>query len=335
MVAVSASVWIATPALAQTTRPAVTPADVERALQGETPATPPIEPTTTWQPADIVPSRGIAACQSKIEHTSDFVVREFAAPLSALLRGDRSAEVVAAIERLVAQSRTQLDETARCLEADDIEEDDEAIWEMTDRVAMLRAFVDLFEAMARTNDTQASQDRLIDACNGIALYLDDNDQEIVESARFWQGVAYRRAGRPERTLQTLRPVLMSPRDARIGLLSRLERCRALSDLNRHAAALALAMKLEARLDAWFTHEGPETRRRAAESLRAVKIELLNNWAELLDRDGHVTAAANARREARVLLGEDAWPLPHERELALEKSIDGLAPWKVQLPTGAK
>ena len=155
--AIAALLAFATPALAQTTQPATPPIDLPRAIQGK-PVGTQLEPPTTWQPADIVPAKGIAACQTKVEQVSDSIVSDFAAPLSALLQGDGSAEIVAAIENLVTQSRAQLDEAAKCLAADEVEGDDDAIWELTDRVAMLRAFVDLFAAMAAPAADQASRD---------------------------------------------------------------------------------------------------------------------------------------------------------------------------------
>jgi hypothetical protein len=325
---------LSVPAPAQTTQPFTVSPLSEDAAQGE-PPTIPLEPPARRHPADIVPSRATTECKIKVERVSDFIATEFAPPLSSLLHGTPPATIATTVDPLIEQARTRLDEAERCISADESDADEDTVWELTDRLQMLRGFLDLFAALVRNDDTEEARERLIDACNGIAFYLDDNNSDIVESAKFWQGVAYRRAGRPKRTVQTLRPVLTAPHDFRMGLLARLEHCRALADMNRHAAGLALALKIEVRLDAWFKDNDADVRRRASESLRAVKIELLRGWADELENNGDRNTAENARREAKVLLDADPWPLPHDRRLALDRAINGISGWKTEAAVAAR
>ena len=189
------------------------------------------------------------------------------------------------LTRLVAVQSVRRDDLLRCSdeslkliesasrELDAAELDDDEKYEKLEALDRLRAFAEMFAALAADPDADDTKRRLTDACIGLALYADDPREQIVESAKLWQAVAYRLAGKPDRALQVLRPVLETPSARTIGFYSRVTRCRALADRQDYAAAIALALRLEPRVDAWFDDRDRTTRKFVADSMRWLKIEL--------------------------------------------------------------
>jgi len=109
----------------------------------------------------------------------------------------------------------------------------------------------------------------------------------------------------------------------------MERCRALGDQGDHAAAVALNLRLSARVDAWFEEADPTTRRQAADSVRWVRIELLRDWARRLKEDGLEDRATEAEEDANRLLGSGPWPPGSDRWLSLGPPIAELPECRIE------
>jgi tetratricopeptide (TPR) repeat protein len=198
-----------------------------------------------------------------------------------------------------------------------------------ERAELLDTFGKLFRAMTNSSmEAALSRDALLDACGDLAGYFDDPNDAVVESAKFWQGAAYRRAGRADRALAVLRPAIAAPEARRLGLLGRLQRCLALGDKQNYDAAIALCLKLEARVDAWFEDESPAEQKKAQDSARWVRITLLRGWSEQLKKAGEAKHANELIAEADKLLAGDPYPPPPERWLGFSATIEGLGEWKL-------
>jgi hypothetical protein len=199
--------------------------------------------------------------------------------------------------------------------------------ERHERVDVLRAFAEMFAALAADPAADGEKDHLLGACNGLAPYLDDENQKVAASARLWMGVAYRLAGRPERTLQLIRPVLGPPDDARIDLAARLQRCLAMGERGEHVAALAVGLRIGGRVGKWFEDDDGPTRRLARDAVRYTRVELWRSWAERLRAEGDARAADEADRQAKELLDGETWPPPPDRRWNLTVSIAGIEEWE--------
>jgi tetratricopeptide (TPR) repeat protein len=200
---------------------------------------------------------------------------------------------------------------------------DESAAGVQECIELLRAFATLFRALGSVPTTGPAHDELLSACGGLAGYFEDPRTGISEAAKLWQGVAYRRAGKPERALQVLRPALSVPASRRLGFWARLERCRALADRGDFAAALALGLRLSARVDAWFEEEDQTTRRQAADSVRWIRVELLRAWSRRLGEEGQKERAKDAQEDADHLLGAETWPVSADRWLSLGPPVADL------------
>lgn len=233
--------------------------------------------------------------------------------------GSASADVAEALRYLV--------EAEAALPGPALSElDEEVRHELETCIEQLRAFAEMFAALLETSPESSAEQhrsRLIEACAGLSQFLDDPRGGVVDASRLWQGAAYRRAGRPDRALQVLRPVLAAPRASRLGLMARLERCRALADRGEYAAALALAGRVARRVEGWFEKESAPVRQQAVDAVRFVRVELYRMWAEKLRADGQEGRAEDADEAAARHLGDDTWPVDAGRRLALHESISDL------------
>jgi hypothetical protein len=248
------------------------------------------------------------------------IVIECAPLLSTLLtEGAQSGEALA--ERAAAGTR-QVNQAAVLLKELNENGDSSNAEELGQQIELLQAFAQVFAALAAAGDAEASKERLIDACGGLAMYLDDSEKEVAESAKFWQGVAYRRAGKPDRALEVLRPVLTTPASVRIGFLARLERCRALADRGEFVAALALATRLAARVDSWFDDEDEMSRKQAGECVRRLRVKLQRDWAARLRADSRPDRADEAEAQARKLSRKSGDASPELIGFALTEAIAG-------------
>ena len=248
------------------------------------------------------------------------LVRRCAAPLSAELADGHDGRE--ALTAMTTAAIALLDRAAGALKESPVEEP--AGRDLRDRIDMLRAFADVFDAIARSDSSQESGKRLLTACNRLAVYLDDSNEAIVESAKLWIGVAYRRAGRPERSLQVLHPIITAPASRRVGFLARIERCRALGDTGDFAAGIALCQRLGARVDSWFAGEDAATRAKAADTVRFVRAELLRGWAGKLRASGEKDRADQALAEADKLVDPAESPPAPDRWLGVSEAIAGLS-----------
>lgn len=302
----------ATAAAVPTTQESDAPLPTKKA-----PATSPCD-----EPLDVIDAAAtpIDRVKARIVAAQCLLTRASAPPLTSLVAIDSLDR--RALDRISADALKHIDAAARELDAAELEDD--ARDEQVEELDCLRAFAEMFAALAVDPDSDDASRRLTDACIGLALYADDPREQIVESAKLWQAVAYRRACKPDRALQVLRPVLGAPSARIIGFYSRVIRCRALADRRNHAAAIALALRLGHRADVWFNDRDRATRRLVADSMRWLKIELYMDWAEFLRSDGKPERAADAEDEARLLIGDDEYPVAADAWLPLELSIAGLA-----------
>lgn len=296
------------------------------------------KPTTqedsTFNQADETPS--CERYQKSIDHATSAAERlsarlgaiecilthECAAPLTALLtegtfdRGALGDSATRAI-KFIDKASDEISSAAL---------DDDSASEAVDHLDRLRAFAEMFAALALDPKADDTARRLTDACIGLALHADDPSEELVESAKLWQAVAYRRAGKSDRALQVLRPVLVTPTARSIGFYARVQRCRCLADRGDYAAALALAIRIAHRADAWFEDRDRAARKRAVDSVRWVRIEVLKGWAKKLKEGGQPQRAAEAEEEAETLLGGETYPILVDRWLPLDTPIAGLTTW---------
>lgn len=205
--------------------------------------------------------------------------------------------------------------------------DDEVVLAAEDRIEMLRAFAKMFRALAGEGSSKEDKALLTDACIGLALYVDDPVVGIAGAAKFWQGAAYRRAGRPERTLQLLRPAIGTGASGRVDFLMSVERCRALADLDRFPAALSLSLRVDAFVGQWFKDESEAIRSRAKQTLGWIRAKIYRRWAEVLRKQGKPDRARAAEVEARKALGDITSPLSPGRLLLLDETIVVLSEWR--------
>jgi len=260
---------------------------------------------------------------ARLGATECILTHECAAPLTALLTDgafDRRALGASAARAIESIDTASDDLSGAAL-------DEDAASAAIDHLDRLRAFADMFAALALDPKADETPRRLIDACIGLALYADDPSEELVESAKLWQAVAYRRAGKIDRALQVLRPVLTTPTARSIGFYARVQRCLCLADRGDYAAALALAFRVAHRADAWFEDRDRAARKQAVDSVRWVRIEVLKDWAKQLKEDGKPHRAAEAEEDAETLLGGEVYPIPVDRWLPLDSPIAGLPTWE--------
>ena len=209
------------------------------------------------------------------------------------------------------------------------ESDADTLSDLEDRIGMLRAFGELFAAMADDPSSEAGKTGLLSACNRLAVQLDSENPKVAGSAKLWMAVAYRMAGRADRAAQLVRPMLGKPGDPAIDLAARLQHCLAMGDQGEYVAALGLSLRLKARAERWFADEERVTRRRAMAAIRFTRVELLRGWAEKLRAADETGRAAAAQALADKLLGADSWPPAIERRLILTESIAGLPSWETE------
>ncbi|MBK8269410.1 MAG: hypothetical protein IPK83_14320 [Planctomycetes bacterium] len=262
------------------------------------------------------------------------LVNECAAPLSAELCW--TAKPDSTLKEIVTNGKMDLKVAKAAIEALPESTDDSIRGQLADRYDMLSSFAALFGALADFDDkTESSRSSLIDACVGVSTYLDDPNPGIAVSAKLWQGVAYRRAGRPDRTLQLLWPAIGEPAANRVDFFVRVERCRSLAYSGQFVAALSLAIKLDELVDECLKNESDDAIKRAEESLRWVRVVIYRRWAEHLRVEGKKERATSADAEAAKLLGEVKYPPAIDRWLRLEQAIVGLPDWTIESAATSK
>lgn len=238
-------------------------------------------------------------------------------------RCTRSTDAGKELTRCAGEGLALLDRASATLSQADDGVDADATMNMKDRIDLLRAFGEMFIALGRNPTSTDYGKHLIRACNGLAIYLDDENPQVVESAKLWLGVAYRRAERPKRALQVLRPTLTAPANPTIGLTARLQHCLALGDQGDYVAGIALCSRISARVETWFAHNDEAVREQAADAVRFARIELYRGWATSLRATGQADRAKAAETSAKGLIGSTPYPPPANRRLSLRESIAGL------------
>ncbi len=165
------------------------------------------------------------------------------------------------------------------------------------RAETIQAYARLFAALSRNPSAADRKDAMVDACRGLATFIDEAPAAVSSSARLWQAAAYRRAGRIDRVLQVLPLATAPPRVWPYDFFARLERCRALADRGDWAAAVALTLRIESRLGDWLAPSQLDAARYAIVFLRR---QLWLRWSQRLRSDGHVDQADAAAAEAEAL-----------------------------------
>lgn len=220
---------------------------------------------------------------------------------------------------IVHRAFSHLDAADRLLDEVESKNKDVDTVELRRRSELLRAFGRAFSALCESTDSVESRQRLIDACGELAPYVDDDNKQVSESAKLWQVVAYRRAGKTDRALQVARPVLSPPSTPPIGLFLRIERCRALAEKGDYVAAISLGARIAARVESWF--EGGDESRQAAVigMVKALQADLYREWAERLRADGNTERAEAAAEESRKAIPRDESSV----SVVLDEAIAGI------------
>lgn len=172
---------------------------------------------------------------------------------------------------------------------------------LRERIAQARAFAEVYSAIAAaeipptaTAPSAAAADKLLQACRGLAGYIDAADPGLAASARLWQAAAYRRGGRADRALQLLPRVRTAARSIPYDYFSRLERCRALMDRGEYVAAAALSAQIGEEIDNWIPENQRDSARRANQALRAAA---LRRWSAALRTAGKSGVADDVSKDA--------------------------------------
>ena len=237
---------------------------------------------------------------SLISRAADLLVHQTAAAMTAELNGapyDR-----ASLARKIDDGMSSLQQARVALEKQDVAA---AQKEDRRRIEVLTAFGESWRALAAFDGSPEAAEQLLTTGIELALYVDDPDPHIAEAAQLWQAHAYRKAGRPDRALQLLKPILAARSGRALDLFARLERCRALADAGHYVASIALAIKVEGKLDTWLQREPPQARKSARHTVRLLRAEILKRWAVRLRDESMDVRATEAERLAGVVEAESA------------------------------
>ncbi|HPF40031.1 MAG TPA: hypothetical protein P5081_03790 [Phycisphaerae bacterium] len=249
---------------------------------------------------------------------AECLVNRAAAPgLAAELIGDKSHR---------AALKAALDEAANLLTSDAVaipSAESETLASQKRRVELLRAFLQVFQAIAAADGSEASNDALMSACVELAIYTDNANDEIVSAAKLWQSAAYRRAGRADRTLQMMRPALGRSNGVASDFYARIERCHALADAGQFVGAIALAAKIDGRIDEWMIEAPQATRVSARRTATMTRVTLYRRWSAALAKEGLDARAADAEKSATEL--EASIRDDSHADLALDNAIAELPP----------
>lgn len=198
--------------------------------------------------------------------------------LNAVAPGD--AEQVAAV---VAEADALLnDATGSLLQASGVADTDtEWAARSTRRLDSLKAFSSALAAVLvpKQGDEAVLEERR--AAAKLSFLLEDPDVHAAAAARLWQACLRVRHDQRDQVLAMLSPALADlPRDSRRpSFFQRLLRCRILADQGGHAAAMALLIQMEERVDVWFLRQQrPDDARRA---VYYTELHVLRAWHDKL------------------------------------------------------
>ncbi len=226
---------------------------------------------------------------------------------------------IAELNGITHKAFFHLDAADRLLDEVESKNKDADTVELRRRSELLRAFGRAFSALSESADPEESRQRLIDACGELAPYVDDDNKQVAESAKLWQVIAYRRAGKTDRALQVARPVLSPPATPSIGLYLRIERCRALAEKGDYVGAISLSARITSRVESWFEGKDESIRTAVMGMVKELQSDLYREWAERLRADGNAERAEAAAEESRKLAPRE------ERNVApvLDEAIAGI------------
>lgn len=114
----------------------------------------------------------------------------------------------------------------------------------------------------------------------MAMWIDDEDAEIANSALLWQSLIYRELGKSARALKALPLSLVPFKESRNNFFLRLLRCSLLADVGRHTLAIVLILRMEERCAQWFADESTQHSARCA--LTWLRIQIANSMPGNVD-----------------------------------------------------
>ena len=120
------------------------------------------------------------------------------------------------------------------------------------------------------------------AASGLSVLLEDDNPQVAAAAAFWQACLRAKDPDPTPALAVLDPAVVDPPpdSVRFGFFSRLLRCRVLAARGGSAAALALLLQVEERVNDWFKADAER-----ADAVRAcawLRLRILQDWHDRLD-----------------------------------------------------
>jgi hypothetical protein len=123
------------------------------------------------------------------------------------------------------------------------------------------------------------------AARALAPLREVDNPELAASALMWQAFIWNLAGRDGRSTVSLPSATVPPEQPSYDFISRMIRLQILTDNDQFAAALAMAAKVRANCDEWFSKESPEKVRSRERLAALVQCSVGNQWMLALRRDG--------------------------------------------------
>jgi len=150
----------------------------------------------------------------------------------------------------------------------------------------LDAFATLFSAAAGDQEKKKVQSGCEQAAVALASARESEDPAIAASALLWQSFGWYLAGRPERALTSLPDALQKPQQLEYDFMSRLLRCRILSEANQQAGAIALTIRMRAVCSRWSRGEKEEVVDSKRRLIAWLQCRIGKGWLEQLrTKDG--------------------------------------------------
>jgi hypothetical protein len=222
---------------------------------------------------------------------------QMAAIATRYVLGEPAPDDLDQARRLVTAARLELAAAEAALEGlkpapgEEDKEGDPAIRKAQRDLATLRAFGNAFaclwpEPPASEEDLQAKR---TDAALELSEPLEDARAEVAQAAVLWQACLYESAGRLQRALDGLPPILSTPSSkSPFGFYARLLHYRFAAQSESSPSALAAVMaRLEHRGVDWVEEGNPE---RARKTVAYLRRGLLVEWAEKLRAAGQAQRA---------------------------------------------
>ncbi len=123
-----------------------------------------------------------------------------------------------------------------------------------DQLEIVRSFAKAIAAAAQAARGRPDEAALDHAANELAIWLDDDREEVAAAALLWQSLLYEASGKTDRALDALPPDMTAGQSTRLGLFVRIRRCTLLAAMGRVVLAQSLMLQLEERCAQWFSDE---------------------------------------------------------------------------------